>query len=132
MDECCELVCKACLKAAIKENYPDVKCPNKQCKGKLQDFEVKSILGEKDFEALQTEMTNKLLEEDEGIVRCKCGNAIEVVKGEIYYDFKNDEGKNINKLAARHMSANRVRCPDCGNNFCIKCKAEPYHLGKNC
>ena len=90
------------------------------------------ILGEKDYEALQTEMTNKLLEEDQGIVRCKCGNAIEVVKGEIYYDFKNDEGKNINKLAARHMSANRVRCPDCGNNFCIKCKAEPYHLGKNC
>jgi hypothetical protein len=37
-------------------------------------------------------MTNKLLDQDKGIVRCKCGNAIQVVKGEVYYDYKNDEG----------------------------------------
>ncbi len=63
---------------------------------------------------------------------CKCGNAIEFVKGEVYYDYKNDEGKKITKTAAKHMSSNRVRCNECGINFCISCKADPYHLGKTC
>lgn len=34
-----------------------------------------------------------MIEQDENVVRCKCGNAIEVLKGEIYYGFKNDDGK---------------------------------------
>lgn len=45
---------------------------------------------------------------------------------------KNDEGKNITKTAAIHMSKFRIRCPECGNNFCSKCHEEPYHLGMNC
>lgn len=77
-------------------------------------------------------MVNSIIEQDENVVRCKCGNAIEFIKGEVYYGFKNDEGKQINKTAAKHMSANRVRCNECGNNFCVSCKAEPYHLGKTC
>jgi hypothetical protein len=85
-------VCNKCLKEAIKKSYPEVKCPNKGCKGKVAEYEIKSILGEKGYEGLQTEMTNKLLDQEKGIVRCKCGNAIEVVKGEVYYDYKNDEG----------------------------------------
>ena len=92
LDQCCELVCSKCLKEAIEKGYPDVKCPNKGCKAKVAEYEIRSILGEKAYEALQTEMTNKLLDQEKGIVRCKCGNAIEVVKGEVYYDYKNDEG----------------------------------------
>lgn len=64
-------------------------------------------------------MATSFIDDDENIVRCNCGNAIEVVKGAVYYDYKNDEGKLINKTAAKHMSANRVRCNECGNNFCI-------------
>ncbi|TNV71137.1 hypothetical protein FGO68_gene10196 [Halteria grandinella] len=30
------------------------------------------------------------------------------------------------------MSEHRVRCNECGNNFCISCKTEPYHVGKTC
>jgi hypothetical protein len=45
LDECCELVCLQCLKEAIKKSYPDVKCPKKDCKGKIADYEVRSILG---------------------------------------------------------------------------------------
>ena len=65
-------------------------------------------------------------------MRCKCGNAIEFAKGDVYYEYKGDDGKVLNKTASRHMSANRVRCPECCNNFCVSCGAEPYHIGKNC
>ncbi len=37
LDECCDLVCSKCLKEVILKSYPDVKCPNKGCKGKLAD-----------------------------------------------------------------------------------------------
>lgn len=30
------------------------------------------------------------------------------------------------------MSLYRVRCNECGINFCKSCKVEPYHLGKTC
>jgi hypothetical protein len=30
------------------------------------------------------------------------------------------------------MSKFRVRCGSCSKNFCSKCQAEPYHLGKTC
>lgn len=30
------------------------------------------------------------------------------------------------------MSKFRIRCNNCGNNFCSKCKLEPYHLGLTC
>ena len=132
MEKCCDLVCKGCLKDVISQKYPDVVCPVARCGAKIDDYEVRQILGQKDYEDLQIKLALKVIDEDKGVVRCKCGNAIEVLKGEIYYDYKNDEGNAINKTAARHMSANRVRCPECGNNFCISCKAEPYHLGKTC
>jgi hypothetical protein len=77
-------------------------------------------------------MTHKALEGQANMVKCKCGNLIEFEIGKVYLDYKNDEGKTINKTAAMHMSKNRVRCPDCKNNFCISCKEEPYHLGKTC
>lgn len=55
-----------------------------------------------------------------------------MLKGAVDYDYKADDGKKIAKAAAKHMSENRVRCNECGNNFCIACKTEPYHVGKNC
>lgn len=132
VDQCLHILCKPCLKPAIEAHYPEVKCLFQGCKAKLQDWEVREILGKEAYEALQQKMATSFIEEDENIVRCKCGNAIEVVQGKVYYDYKNDEGKFINKTAAKHMSANRVRCNECGNNFCISCKVEPYHLGKTC
>ena len=132
IDECLHAICKSCLTKEIDATYPDVKCMHPGCKVNILDMEVRAILGDKAYEDLQTKMTLKLLDQQNGIVRCKCGNAIEFMKGDIDYNYKNDEGKNINKAAAKHMSTNRVRCNECGNNFCIGCKAEPYHVGKTC
>ena len=30
------------------------------------------------------------------------------------------------------MAENRIRCNECTSNFCIKCNASPYHVGKTC
>jgi phage FluMu protein Com len=66
------------------------------------------------------------------MVKCKCGNMIEIMEGKLYLDYKKDDGKLINKTAAKHMSQYRVRCPECQINFCSSCKEEPYHIGKTC
>lgn len=34
--------------------------------------------------------------------------------------------------AIRHRDEYRLRCGECGSNFCTSCRAEPYHLGKTC
>jgi len=32
----------------------------------------------------------------------------------------------------RHRDAFRMRCPGCGDNFCVGCSLTPYHLGRTC
>lgn len=132
LDICSHIVCKECLSEQINLSYPEVKCLAEGCESKVQDFEVRTVLGNEEYEKLQEKMTNKALEGDQNMVKCKCGNMIEMVQGKIYYDIKNYDGKVINKVAAKHMSQHRVRCPECKNNFCTSCAEEPYHLGKTC
>jgi hypothetical protein len=38
----------------------------------------------------------------------------------------------MSKEAAIHMAGNRIRCSECSKNFCISCKVEPYHVGREC
>lgn len=61
-----------------------------------------------------------------------CANVLELVEGKVDLKVKDDQGKTLSKDAAIHMSKHRVRCNSCGNNFCAKCKAEPYHISKTC
>ena len=61
-------------------------------------------MGQKDYDEFTAKFSSKLLEGNKNIVKCRCGNLIELIQGKIYYDIKNDEGKTINKTAAKHMS----------------------------
>lgn len=61
-------------------------------------------MGEQDLDKLQKEMMERVLNEDKNLVRCKCGNAIEVLQGQVYYDIKKEDGKSMTKTAAKHMS----------------------------
>ena len=45
---------------------------------------------------------------------------------------KDDRGKALTRETAQHMVAHRIRCNECGKNFCTKCNNEPYHIGKTC
>lgn len=76
-------------------------------------------------------MTNEALMNEANLIKCKCGNLIELLEGKAY-QFKKDDGKILNKVAAKHMATYRVRCNECEINFCASCKVEPYHIGKTC
>lgn len=93
VDECMHLCCKDCLKASIEESYPDVFCLMRGCEAKLSDFEIRDILGKEDMDALDSKILNAMLDKDKNLVRCKCGNAIEFSKGEVIYQYKNDQGE---------------------------------------
>lgn len=45
IDECLHILCKPCLKEAIDKDYPNVSCQAPGCKAKIQDFEVRYVLG---------------------------------------------------------------------------------------
>lgn len=68
------------------------------------------------------------------MVKCECGNIMELVEGDVDYNAKDDDGNKISKEAAVHMSKYRIRCSDskCNKIFCSTCKIEPYHVGKTC
>jgi hypothetical protein len=133
LEKCDHQVCKKCLEERIIDNYPEVHCPDENCKGQILEPEMDSVLGKERFNQLQTDMVNKVIEGDKGVVVCPCGNAIEVIpEDKVNYAAKKEDGTGITKTAAKHMSQNRIRCNECEKNFCRKCMVEPYHIGATC
>ena len=45
VDECLHVACKECLKVAIDKSYPEVTCLAENCKAKLNDYEMRAIMG---------------------------------------------------------------------------------------
>lgn len=90
IENCSHIVCKACLEPLIERLYPDVSCPSRNCDVMLNDLEVKAVLGDKRYDELQSGLVNKLLAKQSNIIMCKCGNAIEFLKGKPNYDLKNE------------------------------------------
>ena len=76
----------------------------------------------------------QFMAKNQNLVKCSCGNIMEVVAGVADLNQKDDSGKLITKEAAECMSKYRVRCNECAKNFCCnpQCGAEPYHTGKTC
>jgi len=56
---------------------------------------------------------------NENLVECSCSNIMEVIPGEVQKGLKDDKGQLISAEAAKHMAKNRVRCHNCGKNFCV-------------
>ncbi len=52
LEKCSHVTCRACLKEAIDLFYPDVKCPYDNCEDLVLDYEVKEVLGDKEYEEL--------------------------------------------------------------------------------
>jgi len=84
------------------------------------------------LEKLQKQAMDIIVQGDHSIVKCLCGNVMEVEEGKVDYNQKDDNGKIINRGASEHMSKYRVRCGACKNNFCTRCNEQPYHTGKTC
>ena len=73
-----------------------------------------------------------MIKDNPSMVSCSCGNMMEMVEGQVIRGQKDDKGQPLSMEAAEHMAKYRIRCNACGKNFCVKCNAEPYHIGKTC
>lgn len=90
------------------------------------------IFGDQFIEEMDKIARSLLVSSNQNLVTCSCGQIMEVVEGAVDYKVKDDAGQPISKAAAEHMSKHRIRCHGCEKNFCCKCQAEPYHIGKTC
>ena len=98
----------------------------------MNEAEITAIIGKEKVDELQKQMIQKFIEGDKSFVSCECGNVIEMLQGEVPLNYKKEDGKELTKAAAVHMSNNRIRCNECNINFCVSCRTKPYHIGMTC
>ena len=72
-------------------------CPD--CKTQINEYEIKALIGPDLFEKLQQESMNAFMKDDQSIVRCNCGNVMEVKEGKVDYNQKDDQGKKLSREA---------------------------------
>jgi len=66
--------------AIINEHYPDdVACPEKNCNRAIQNYEIQGILSREEYEVLEKQAINKVVEQDQSLVQCACGNVMELL-----------------------------------------------------
>ncbi len=70
----------------------EVKCPS--CKTNMPELEIKTTVGKEIFEKMQQKIFAKFVEQS-GLVRCTCGNMLELVQGTINLNQKDDKGKAL-------------------------------------
>jgi len=58
------------------------------------------------------------LKENPNLISCSCGNMMEMIPGKVIQGQKDDKGNPISREAAEHMAKYRIRCNECGKNFC--------------
>jgi len=67
------------------------------------------------------------------VIECpNCHELNSFEPGTINYQIKDDQGHLLSKEACEEYANHRCRCIRCNENFCIKCKTIPYHIGKTC
>ncbi len=47
------------------------------------DQEIRAALGKEEYDKLNDESIKKVLDDEFNLVKCKCGNMLEVIKGDI-------------------------------------------------
>lgn len=133
LETCAHIICKPCfIKVVRKEYIQHQKADWPECGQQINEYEIKAILGTEVFESLQKDALMAIVNEDQSMVKCQCGNVMEVSEGKVDYNVKDDQGQKLSRKAAEHMSKYRIRCSACQNNFCTSCQTQPYHIGKTC
>lgn len=122
-----------CLRESViglKSESKDVRCP--RCNKIIMDVELNQYLDKEQQELIHKNQTMNIVKENPEMISCSCGNVMFMEPGEIIKGQKDDKGNPVSMEAAKHMANHRIRCNECSKNFCTKCNAEPYHVGKTC
>lgn len=97
----------------------------------VNNHELINTLGKDFMENIwSTQVTMHL---QNGLTECpSCKSKFYFEEDKPNYLARDENGQQVSKETAEHMAVCRVRCSDCKNNFCVKCKITPYHLGTTC
>ena len=105
----------------VKDQYGRKQCADcPDCGQQIGEYEIKAIMGAEVLNKLQEDSIMAVVNEDQSIVKCQCGNVLEVEEGKVDYNQKDEAGKTLSRKACEHMSKYRIRCPACKGNFCTK------------
>jgi len=127
---CHDSICKDCLlllsnEMLSKEGIIKCVCGKLFSKGDL----IQVITKEKYEELIN--ISNNL--PNDLITECpSCHTQFIVEEGKVDYNVKDNKGAMLSKECAEDFSKNRIRCSQCGKDFCKECHFIPYHLGMTC
>ena len=125
--ECCHPICIPCFIKYAKSDFPNMKC--KVCHEVIQENFKKMVLGSQ-YDEIDKHFMYKNLG---NVIECPCCKELNSFEpGVVDYHIKDENNVRLSKEAAEDYAKNRCRCGSCQNNFCIQCKATPYHVGKTC
>jgi ribosomal protein S18 acetylase RimI-like enzyme len=154
-ERCAHTCCLRCVRryvlaAVARRACLDLKCPSAGCAHELHPRLIRASLSAAQFNAYNDLCFTLTTEDPSKFVRCpdpSCGELTEHVTtapggggggallrvpvGDI--KMTDDSGKVLSVDAWRHFSTFRMRCRGkCEQDFCVSCRARPYHLGKTC
>ena len=125
---CFHPICLNCFKKSAEENMPNMRC--KICNTPVSEDIKEQVLGTAMYKKLEDKFTKELIGD---LIECpSCHEKNSFEPGKIDYNVRDDQNKKLTPQAAKDYALNRCRCVNCNNNFCIKCKAIPYHIGMTC
>ena len=142
-EQTCEhTFCPGCLRNffidEIKANRTStIKC--RECQTMISHHDLRSLLSPAEME--QYEHASIVEASGGSLVVCpneKCGSLMELViaeptPGDIAQAKREMEtDRPISDAAAKHRCQYRLRCRECGTEFCAQCSAVPYHAGFLC
>ena len=126
--ECFHPMCVKCFNDFAEKDFSNMKC--NVCQMVISEDYKKQVLGIQKYEKYEQIALMGLVGQ---IIECpKCHELNSFEAGTINYNIKDDQGKLLSKEACEEYANNRCRCIRCNENFCIKCKTSPYHIGKTC
>jgi uncharacterized protein YbaR (Trm112 family) len=89
--ECFHQVHVKCLKKEIiAQSNINVCCP--RCKRQIQKFETTQYLSEQEAQEIDLKLFQQMVNENESMVVCSCGNVMDFVPGEVQKGLKDDKG----------------------------------------
>jgi len=89
--------------------FKEAKCG--ECGLTIEHWECKEIVGDKKWEEIEKRRMDIVTARDPKLVKCACGNVMELEAGKPDYEMKTEKGEQYSKEAAEHFAQNRLRCP---------------------
>lgn len=68
--------------SVVNQGNQEIKCPKEDCGKIISDYELREIL-KKDFDEFDKARQDQLVAANPSLIRCSCGNLMEVLEGQV-------------------------------------------------